>query len=324
MTGMYPFNNGAYSNLGGYDFVYHDIRMMPEAFKAGGYATAMFGKWHLGANYPHRPEDRGFDEVVRHGGGGVGQTPDVWDNAYFDDRYYHNGKIEQYKGYCTDVFFDETKRFISECSEKKKPFFVYLSPNAPHGPMLCPEKYWKPYLDKIAKLPAFSDERSLKIGRHLITAIFYGMITNIDENIGELRAFLKEKGLDTDTLLVFAGDNGSAQGCMHSMPECGGARPRCMTAATESRVFCTGRGEAWIRGGTAMRSRRISISYLPSLTGSISRGSGRITNLMGHHWCRSSKNRRACLTGLSLPGSPLNNLSGTEASDHEGEVAAGG
>ena len=65
----------------------------------------MFGKWHLGDNFPYRPEDRGFDEVYRHGGGGVGQTPDVWDNAYFGGSYFHNGEIVPAEGFCTDVFF---------------------------------------------------------------------------------------------------------------------------------------------------------------------------------------------------------------------------
>ena len=80
---------------------------MPQIFSENGYCTAMFGKWHLGDNYPCRPQDKGFQEVVKHGGGGIGQTPDYWGNDYFDDVYSHNGKNQQYKGYCTDVFFHE-------------------------------------------------------------------------------------------------------------------------------------------------------------------------------------------------------------------------
>ena len=68
-------------------------------FRENGYETGMFGKWHLGDNYPYRPEDRGFSEVYRHGGGGVGQTPDVWDNAYFDRGYFHNQRIVKAKGF---------------------------------------------------------------------------------------------------------------------------------------------------------------------------------------------------------------------------------
>ena len=99
----------------------------------------MFGKWHLGDNYPYRPEDRGFHEVVRHGGGGICQLPDYWGNDYFDDTYWHNGVTESYEGYCTDVFFQEAMRFIEE--NKETPFFCYLSTNAPHGPLNVPEEY---------------------------------------------------------------------------------------------------------------------------------------------------------------------------------------
>ena len=116
-----------------------------EVFQTNGYTTAFFGKWHLSDNYPFRPEDRGFSEVVRHGGGGIDQTPDFWDNAYFDDTYFHNGSPKSYKGFCTDVYFNEAIRFIRENISTKKPFFVYVSTNAPHSPFHCLEKYWKLY-----------------------------------------------------------------------------------------------------------------------------------------------------------------------------------
>ena len=115
----------------------------------GGYHTGMFGKWHLGDNYPYRPEDRGFQEVLRHGGGGVGQTPDFWDNAYFDGAYFHNGKAVPAKGFCTDVFFDYAKRFITKVKDSEKPFFVYLCTNAPHGPMHAPEASSKPIRTRV-------------------------------------------------------------------------------------------------------------------------------------------------------------------------------
>ena len=167
-----------------------------EVFERGGYATGMFGKWHLGDNYPFRPEDRGFGEVVRHGGGGVGQSPDNWNNSYFDDTYFHNGKQQKYEGFCTDVFFAEAKRFIQESLDSEKPFFAYISTNAPHGPLHCPEKYTKPYAEK------------LKPGQ----AIFFGMIANIDENVGRLRDWLVEKDIADNTIFIFMTDNGTAGG----------------------------------------------------------------------------------------------------------------
>jgi len=161
----------------------------------GGYHTGMFGKWHLGDNYPYRPEDRGFQEVLRHGGGGVGQTPDFWDNAYFDGAYFHNGKAVPAKGFCTDVFFDYAKRFITKVKDSEKPFFVYLCTNAPHGPMHAPETSSKPYQDQSVNL-----------------ANFYGMIANIDDNVGAMRRFLKKEGLADNTIFIFTTDNGTSAG----------------------------------------------------------------------------------------------------------------
>lgn len=161
----------------------------------GGYHTGMFGKWHLGDNYPYRPEDRGFQEVLRHGGGGVGQTPDFWDNAYFDGAYFHNGKAVPAKGFCTDVFFDYAKRFITKVKDSDKPFFVYLCTNAPHGPMHAPEKFAKPYAKQGVNV-----------------ANFLGMIANIDDNVGRMRAFLQKEGLAENTIFIFTTDNGTSSG----------------------------------------------------------------------------------------------------------------
>ena len=86
---------------------------MATALGEAGYTTGLFGKWHLGDNWPYRPEDRGFHEVVTHGGGGVGNTPDYWGNKYNDDHYRVNGTWQPFEGYCTDVWFDGALRFIA-------------------------------------------------------------------------------------------------------------------------------------------------------------------------------------------------------------------
>jgi arylsulfatase A-like enzyme len=166
---------------------------MADVFSAGGYRTGIFGKWHLGDNYPFRPQDRGFAEVLTHGGGGVGQGPDYWDNDYFDDTYRHNGKLEAFKGYCTDVFFENAMKFIE--ANKDQPFFCYLPTNAPHGPYNVADTYSKPYRDK---------------GVERQQANFYGMITNIDENVGRLVRHLERLGLEQNTILIFMTDNGTS------------------------------------------------------------------------------------------------------------------
>ena len=140
-----------------------------EIYRENGYKTGQFGKWHLGDTWPFRPQDQGFDEVVGLLCGGISQISDYWGNDYFDDTYYHNGVPTEYEGYCTDVFFNETIRFIKE--NKDQPFLVYLAPNVALLPNRVDEKYSDPYL-----------EQGIENGQ----SIYYGMIANLDENMGTL------------------------------------------------------------------------------------------------------------------------------------------
>jgi len=195
LTGHWTDRTGVWHTIAGRSMLRVDETTIGTMLSKGGYATGMFGKWHLGDNYPFRPEDRGFQEVLRHGGGGVGQTPDYWDNAYFDGAYFHNSQAVPVEGFCTDVFFDYAKKFISAQADAGKPFFAYISTNAPHGPMHSPPEFAKPYEE---------------LGTNL--AHFFGMIANIDHNVGELREFLDEKGLTENTLFIFTTDNGSSSG----------------------------------------------------------------------------------------------------------------
>ena len=156
ITGHWTNRTGVWHTIMGRSMLRHNEVTIGRILADGGYHTAMFGKWHLGDNYPYRPEDRGFQEVLRHGGGGVGQTPDYWDNAYFDGSYFHNGKAVPASGFCTDVFFDYAKRFIRKVKDDDKPFFVYLCTNAPHGPMHAPEKSAKPTRSRASTWPTSS------------------------------------------------------------------------------------------------------------------------------------------------------------------------
>jgi len=196
MTGRYTNRVGTWHTIAGRSLLFEDERILPQIFAENGYTTGMFGKWHLGDNYPFRPEDRGFQEVVRHGGGGITQGPDYWGNDYFDDTYWHNGKPQQYDGYCTDVFFEESMKFIE--ANKDKPFFTYIATNAAHGPFHVPEECYNLYKDEEQLL-----ERQKR---------FYGMITNFDQNLKRLDDHLKELGIAENTILVFMTDNGTAAG----------------------------------------------------------------------------------------------------------------
>jgi arylsulfatase B len=195
ITGHWTNRTGVWHTVNGRSMLRENEVTVAEMLKEAGYATGMFGKWHLGDNFPYRPEDRGFTEVYRHGGGGVGQTPDLWDNAYFDGRYFHNGEIVEARGFCTDVFFEEAQRFIREEAGKKQPFFAWIATNAPHGPYHAPQKYIDLYE-----------------GQDPVIAAFYGMITNIDDNVGTTRELLRELGIEENTLFIFTTDNGTSSG----------------------------------------------------------------------------------------------------------------
>lgn len=197
MTGRHPGRTGAYRTSSGRTLMHTDEKTIANVFSANGYVTGMVGKWHLGDNAPHRPQDRGFQDVVWHRCGGVGQASDYWGNDYFDDTYERNGRFEKFSGYCTDVWFAEAMRFVEE--NREKPFFLYLATNAPHGPYRVDPKWAAPY------------QTAAKWGSG---ANFYGMIANLDHNLGLLRGRLDSLGLADETILVFMTDNGTANGAV--------------------------------------------------------------------------------------------------------------
>ncbi len=195
MTGRNGNRNNAWHTIAGCSILLEDEKTIAQVFEEDGYNTAMFGKWHLGDNYPFRPFDRGFQETLYNGGGGVQQTPDYWNNTYFNDTYFRNGEPEKVEGYATDVWFNEAIKYVQRT--KKEPFFLYLPLNAAHSPFNVPENYAKMYEDA----PLTDVQKR-----------FYGMITNIDENFGKLVTFLKEEKLFDNTIIIFTTDNGTAAG----------------------------------------------------------------------------------------------------------------
>ena len=192
MTGRHCRHVGVTETYGGLEIIGAKFPIIADVFSANAYATGIFGKWHLGDQHPFRPSDRGFQESVVHGNGAIGTAGDIWGNDYYDDTYWHNGKKEPFKGYCTDVWFEQAMAFMKRSSDNKKPFFCYLPTNAPHGPHIVPEKYAAPYLEAAGK------------GANRI-----GMISNIDENMGKLMDFLQSSGLEDNTILIFLTDNGA-------------------------------------------------------------------------------------------------------------------
>ena len=195
MTGVDCLANGAMNVSSGRSMLRREYPTMADIFAAGGYATGMFGKWHLGDVYPYRPHDRGFEEAVFFPSSHIPSAADYWNNDYFDDTYRHNDRLEKYAGYCTDVWFDEAMKWMSEQQAAGKNFFVYLPTNAPHGPLFVDDKYREPYRDQPA-------------GR----ASFFGMLANLDENVGRLETMLTTSGLRDDTIVIYLTDNGGTAG----------------------------------------------------------------------------------------------------------------
>jgi arylsulfatase A-like enzyme len=194
MSGLDALRNRARHVCGGLTMLRTDVPTMGEVFRAGGYRTGLFGKWHLGDSFPYLPQDRGFQEVVSHKSWGITSAADYWGNDYFDDTYYHNGKLQKYEGYCNDVWFREAMKWMKTCAAQGEPFFCYLPTNVPHGPLFVAPQYAEPY-----KKPG-------------VPASFFGMIANVDENMGKLMAMLDETGLAENTILIFMTDNGGTAG----------------------------------------------------------------------------------------------------------------
>ena len=208
MTGRYSDRVGVWHTVQGRNMLRTRETTMADVFGSNGYATGLFGKWHLGDCYPYRPEDRGFQHCVYHKAGGVGQAPDYWGNDYFDDTYIVNGERQRFEGFCTDIWFDEGMKFIKENKDNDKPFLAYISTNAPHSPYYCPLEYSDPY----------EDNPNVSIPE------FYGMITNIDDNIAKLTKMLDDEGIADDTILIFMTDNGTAGGLKDGRGYDGGMR----------------------------------------------------------------------------------------------------
>ena len=152
MSGRYPFEVGVSHTLMQRDRLAPSVITFPQALQRAGYQTGLFGKWHLGDGDEYLPRKRGFDEVLMHGAGGIGQYgfgdfKENSNNKYFDNVLLHNETVVKTKGFCTDLFFHAALSWMKNQYEREKPFFAYLSLNAPHGPLIAPDQYKKRFLD---------------------------------------------------------------------------------------------------------------------------------------------------------------------------------
>jgi len=218
LTGRYSVRTGVHDTYNGGAIMSSDEYTVAEILRDDGYRTGMFGKWHLGDNYPFRPSDQGFDVSLYHKSGGIGQVGDIdnyfkFDSSYFDPILYYNNVPVHTKGYCTDVFTRYAIDFISE--NKDKPFFLYLSFNAPHTPLQVPRDYINMYRGIDHTIRSESDIKffgaTLSDQELESTRRVYGMVSNIDDNIGYLMKALKQEDLDKKTIIIFLTDNGPQQ-----------------------------------------------------------------------------------------------------------------
>ncbi|TWT85123.1 Arylsulfatase [Planctomycetes bacterium CA13] len=234
-SGRHEFRNGVTHTIKERERMALSTTTFPQLLRNAGYETAIFGKWHLGDEDEYQPYNRGFSEVFIHGAGGIGQAYEgscadfppnrEKDGKYFDNVILHNDTIVQTDGFCTDAFFQAALGWIKKQHDSKTPFFAYVSTNAPHGPMLAPEKYKKRFAD---------------LGWDANTQGRYGMIENIDDNFGVLMEKLDEWKLWDDTLVIFMTDNGQAG----RSGKLNGKRAPIFTAG-----FKTGKGSPY-EGGT--------------------------------------------------------------------------
>jgi len=234
-SGRHEFRNGVTHTIKERERMALSTTTFPELLLKAGYQTGIFGKWHLGDEDVYQPYNRGFSEVFIHGAGGIGQAyegscadfPPNREKAgrYFDNVVLHNDTLVQTKGFCTDVFFQAALGWIKKQHEAKIPFFAYITTNAPHGPMIAPDKYKQRFAD---------------LGWDENTQGRYGMIENIDDNFGQLMEKLDAWHLWDNTLVIFMTDNVQAG----RSGKINGKRAAMYTAG-----FKTGKGSPY-EGGT--------------------------------------------------------------------------
>ncbi len=190
-SGVHPLRNMALSTVDGRHSLRPDITCMPQAFADAGYRTGLFGKWHLGRNWPNRPQDKGFAQFRGHYGFGTTGISCHWNCDYQDPWLVdEQGAFTQAQGFCTDVFFNQCMDWIGDNDD---PFYAVIATNAPHFPFWAPHDLTEKYKD--------TDNPE-----------FFAMMENLDDNLGRMDSFLKDRSILENTIVLFFTDNGPVGG----------------------------------------------------------------------------------------------------------------
>lgn len=218
LTGRYALRLGIHDTVGGVSILHKNETTIADLLGQAGYATGIFGKWHLGMSYPYSPRFRGFQETFIHGGGGIGQLEDYFGNDHIDATYWRRGEEVKSEGFSTDVLFSRARDFISE--NKKKPFFCFISTPATHKP-------WQSHPEVAERITERDgDSKTLPL---------LSMIENIDDNVGRILKQLDDLGLRENTLVILATDQGMTnRGAPQSSPE----NPPSRSFDSRHHVFC--------------------------------------------------------------------------------------
>ena len=248
LTGRYHRRSGVYGVSRGAERLNLDETTIAQDFQAAGYATAIFGKWHNGTQYPYHPLARGFEEFY-------GFTSGHW-GLYFSPILEHNGHLVRGKGYIADDLTDHAIRFIEQ--HRNQPFFCYLAYNTPHFPLEVPDRFY----NRFRSAPIRMRNRNPKREDIQATRGVLAMVENIDWNVGRLLARLHELGLDDHTIVVYFSDNGP-----NTWRWNGGMRgKKGWTDEGGVRVPCFIRWPGHIRAGLRIPQIAGAIDLRPTLT----------------------------------------------------------
>jgi arylsulfatase A-like enzyme len=224
-----------------------DEKTIGDTFKAAGYATAAYGKWHNGTQYPYHPNARGFDDYY-------GFCSGHWGN-YFNPVLEHNGKIVRGKGFIIDDLTDHALEFIAK--NRNRPFFCYLPYNTPHSPFQVPDTFF----DKFSDHPISMRNRDPKREQLDKTRCVLAMCENIDWNVGRILRQLDKLKLADNTIVIYFSDNGPNSWRWND----GMKGRKGSTDEGGNRVPCLVRWPGHIKPGKKISQIAGAIDFLPSL-----------------------------------------------------------